>query len=762
MLAAVGIIVLVAATAGGLSRLHLDTTVSSVSAQDGSVRTWTQEQQSFGGDPIAVLLTSKQPAQLLSGQPVFNLLALEERLSQLGNVSVVYGPATTLNEIVISVKHLVQEITDQSQTVASQAEAQAAGAGASPAAQQAAGQAAQQAFDVRYGSLLTQGLKLGLPSLSNASYGPTVFLPGGKARPAFHWLVPDPTHVAILIRPSPNLSQSGTGSLVRQVRAAVKGAGLPLASSEVTGQPVIAAALATEVVNELPLLAPIVVAVVALCFFVTRRRVRWWERLLPLAVGLVATGLTMAVFGWSGVPLSIGLLAFLPIILGVGTDYPIYALRNGRPRQILAAVVASGSSLALLASSPLPFVRDLGLALVVGLVLSALLGLGVARLVGLGGGRPPQEPVPVPQMHLPARSGRSRRRWLAGSALALAAGVVGWSFLASLPLDSDPQSLAAGLPALRQGVEAQSILGASGELDIYLRGANVLTPAYLAWYDRSQTTLVAHHGKELDPIVSPASLLSWLGPNPSPAEIDSALGLLPSYLTTVTVRDDQGQSVMAFGVKLGSLEDESKLITSVKKELPPLPAGATMAITGLPAVAAHSNDLLSGDRIVPNVASIGAFGLVLVLILQRRRDALVAVTSAALATGWGFAVLKATGTPLTPLTVSLGSLTSAVGGEFAVMALGRYATGQSRPWSAVVAAATTSVVGFAVLAFSRLNLLRQFGLVLAGSVLLALLAAWVVVSVSRVTWRADRTPKPVTAADGPGHRGPSLAEEARR
>lgn len=188
---------------------------------------------------------------------------------------------------------------------------------------------------------------------------------------------------------------------------------MPLASSDVTGQPVIAAALGTEVVNELPLLAPIVIAVVALCFLATRRRVRWWERVLPLAVGLVATGVTMAIFGWFAVPLSIGLLAFLPIILGVGTDYPIYALRNGRPRQILAAVVASGASLALMASSPLPFVRDLGLALVVGLVLSALLGLGVARVLGLGGGRPPRVQPPVTEgTDSPRPKGpvRSRRR----------------------------------------------------------------------------------------------------------------------------------------------------------------------------------------------------------------------------------------------------------------------------------------------------------------------------------------------------------------
>ncbi|MDQ6837665.1 MAG: hypothetical protein M3137_04800 [Actinomycetota bacterium] len=160
-------------------------------------------------------------------------------------------------------------------------------------------------------------------------------------------------------------------------------------------------------------------------------------------------------------------------------------------------------------------------------------------------------------------------------------------------------------------------------------------------------------------------------------------------------------------------------------------------------MAAHSNDLLSGDRIVPHVVGIAAFGVFLAFVLQRRRHALLAVASAALVTGWGFAALKLTGTSLTPLTVSLGSLTSAVGGEFAVMALGRYATGHSRPWSAVGVAATTSVAGFAVLAFSRLNLLRQFGLVLAGSVLLALLAAWgLCPSAGSTGTRRGRPPEP--------------------
>jgi hypothetical protein len=82
-----------------------------------------------------------------------------------------------------------------------------------------------------------------------------------------------------------------------------------------------------------------------------------------------------------------------------------------------------------------------------------------------------------------------------------------------------------------------------------------------------------------------------------------------------------------------------------------------------------------------------------------------------------------TGIGLSPLTVGLGSLTAAVGCEFTLFALERRAAGVARPWPGVVAAAATSAAGFAVLALSRLEVLAEFGAVLAGSILLALLAA---------------------------------------
>ncbi|MGH9037512.1 MAG: RND transporter, partial [Acidimicrobiia bacterium] len=115
-------------------------------------------------------------------------------------------------------------------------------------------------------------------------------------------------------------------------------------------------------------------------------------------------------------------------------------------------------------------------------------------------------------------------------------------------------------------------------------------------------------------------------------------------------------------------------------------------------------------------------GAVLLVLAPRRRHALLALAGALLAVGWGALALRISGVGLSPLTVGLGSLTAAVGCEFTLFALERRAAGL-RPWPGVVAAAATSAAGFAALAVSRLEVLAEFGLVLAGSILLALLAA---------------------------------------
>jgi hypothetical protein len=185
--------------------------------------------------------------------------------------------------------------------------------------------------------------------------------------------------------------------------------------------------------------------------------------------------------------------------------------------------------------------------------------------------------------------------------------------------------------------------------------------------------------------------------------------------------------------------------------------GAAVAeLTGLPVAATRAYQLLSGGRLAASLAGPALTGIVLVALLRRRRQALAAVAGAVLVIGWGVLALRVAGLGLSPLTIGIGSLTAAVGAEFTVFALERRAAGLGAPWPGVLAAALTSAAGFASLSLSRLEMLREFGLVLAGSVLLALAAARLVVGPpvgARALPGPDAGSLPTTADSGPAPLG---------
>lgn len=157
--------------------------------------------------------------------------------------------------------------------------------------------------------------------------------------------------------------------------------------------------------------------------------------------------------------------------------------------------------------------------------------------------------------------------------------------------------------------------------------------------------------------------------------------------------------------------------------LPPPPPGHHVEITGLPAVAVRGYELLSQGRYLSNLLGIGATGLVLAVLLPRRKDAVRAVLAALLATGSGMFLLWLTGTPLTPLTVALGSLTAAVGCEFTVLLAEAARTNEPALKRSVMLAATTSAAGYVVLTLSSVPVIRQFGALLPCSVGLSLASA---------------------------------------
>jgi uncharacterized protein len=719
------VVLLVAvATAFGLARVTVDTTASAfLPGRDRALSTLDETARAFGGDPVVILAESAQPRGLVTGDQLGRLIGLEGRLSRLPDVAVVYGPGTLLNQVAQSAHNLMTTIFGRQDAIRAQAQAAKQATGAPPDQVKAAGDAAVADFNARYGSLLLEALPAGLPTVRNQGFVNAVAFDGtGNPRPEWHFLLPDAHSVVILVRPREGLDQQGTARLVQGARALVAQSGLSTSRVTLTGTPTVFADLGRTVQREIPLLGAVALALIIASYLGipwTRRR---RHRLVPLASTLGATLITLALFGWAGATLSIGAVAFLPILIGIGSDFPAYIIHRVAPRRLIVAAGASAAGFAALAISPLPFVRDLGIALGLGVVLAVGLAFLIdRRLLPRSVEDPVDEAAPAVAPAAPPRY-----RLPIAIALAVVAGL-GWIVLPRLDLQAQPENLAAGLPAVAAAEHAEQVIGSSGEVDVRLRGPDVRTVQTLDWLRQAENTIVRDYGSSLRPAISLPDLMTFLGPNPSAEQLQAGLNLLPSYLIGAVISDDNTQAMISLGISLQDLHRQAGLLTGLRGALPPPPPGMTVDVVGLPVAAARGYELISGSRYLANLAGIAAAGLVLLVGLSRRRDALRAVAAAVLATGWGLAGAWLLGVPLSPLSVALGSLTTATACEFTVLLSHARAGGLARLRRTVTVAALAAALGYLALTVSQLSMLREFGVLLAVTVALSLVAAFAMV-----------------------------------
>ncbi|WP_156934965.1 RND transporter [Pseudonocardia spinosispora] len=731
---AAGLLVLVMAAlvVGGLLRTSVQTGMSSfLPASDPSVADLNDVGRSFGSDPIVVLLEDQKPRELFREQQLMTMIGLEGRLSQLPDVATVYGPGTLLNQIATQAQNFIAELIGRRDGDSNRALAAAREQGKSEAEAQAAKQAVLDEFTVRYGPLIIEGLPSGLPTLRNQAFVNRVVFTADGPKSQWKFVVPSNDSVAILIRPREDADAASVQRLVESVKETVAAAKLPTSKVTVSGVPAVVSALGAQAKSEGPLLGGIALLAVGLCFWFipwTRRS----RRLVPLGTTMLAIAITLAIFGWLHRPLSIGVVAFLSVVLGIGCYYPTYFAVRARVRTVLTVACASAASLATLVLSPLPLVRDLGMTLSIGILLAAVLGVLARRLVYRGDDDAVASSDVIDHDDndtgaVPLRSILARRGPLAVFAAALVLAGIGWALLPKLPLETNVEQFASGTQAVADAQYVENAIGSSGELDVVLDGPDATSAPAVEWMNKAEEIIITQYGDQAHRVVSLPMLLSFLGRGATPDQIQSALRVLPQYLTGAVLSLDRGTSVMIYGVKIDDLAGTQKLAEGLKQKLPPPPPGFTVKLVGLPIVAVRGQELVSQDRLAANLLGVFAAGLVLALGLRRRWDALRAVTAAVLATGAGLFLLWLSGTALSPITVALGSLTAAVGCEFTVLLseAGRRRNQALR--RAVLLVTATSVVGYAVLVISGIAVVREFGLLLAGAVLLALLSSLCVV-----------------------------------
>ena len=340
-----------------------------------------------------------------------------------------------------------------------------------------------------------------------------------------------------------------------------------------------------------------------------------------------------------------------------------------------------------------------------------------------------------------------------GRVLAVAAlvAIIGWGVGTRIPVISDIRQLVpSDLPALQNVDELEEATGISGLTYVTVTAPDLTEPAVISWMHDFEQRVLSRHGyggayptcrDERTEICPETSLPDYLyaggRETPSQQRIKTSLRLLPPYVAQalVTTDPDTGKlgntGVITFGIKVMPFDQQKELIDDIKAQADPPgteddpPPGVTTQVLGLPVLAADANSALSGSRYLVTIAGLLAVALVLVAAYRSASRALVPLIPIVLATGWSSLVLWVAGVPLNPMSATLGALVIAIATEFSVLLSARYHEERRRggtmgealrrayagTGAAVLASGITAIAGFAVLVFTDIRMLRDFGLV---------------------------------------------------
>jgi predicted RND superfamily exporter protein len=327
--------------------------------------------------------------------------------------------------------------------------------------------------------------------------------------------------------------------------------------------------------------------------------------------------------------------------------------------------------------------------------------------------------------------------------VALAFAVAGWAVSGQTRVQSDVTKLVPqDSRALRDLRMLEHVTGVSGEVDLLVRGRDVATPATLQWMTAYQDEILRHFGYSsrdgcaratLCPALSLTGLFSSLpgsGSRPGGGltreRIRQLLAYVPGYFSQTVLSGDHRAATLAFGIRLMPLARQQRVLDYMRSRLSP-PGGVSATGTGLPVLAAQASGALSSAsrRALMLLAGLLLVALVLLAALRNVRRAFEPIVPIVLATGWSALIVYALGIPLNPMSASLGALVIAISTEFSVLLSERFAQERAlhgdrdealaRTYrltgAAVLASGTTAIAGFAVLIVSRIEMLRQFGLV---------------------------------------------------
>ncbi len=592
--------------------------------------------------------------------------------------------------------------------------------------------------------------------------------------------IPDPHHAvfaAVLAGNAP-LDDLAAGS--DAVKAALKGRTFGEASVVVTGTPTFLTDINNYLQGGMLSLGGIAVLVMVV-ILVVAFKVRW--RLLPLAGMVVGVVWGFGAFGFSGTKLSLVTIAGLPILIGLGIEFAIQIQNRieeergidhakgpfgetlshlGPP--LLTATISAVIAFLVVKLSKVPMVQDFGVLLSMGIV--ALLVAGIVLPTTVIGARERRSPTTKEaktswvEATVDKLGSLPRFAVLPLVAIAVVIPILGLMMETGSKIESDPINWAnQSSAAIKNARILEKEAGFASTLGVFVQSApgvesnGAFTDQMGAFQmDLVESTMAAN--PELAQASSLATTVGWLievpGATPlAPTGLDmlQAYKVAPATLQQLMIADDGNAAQILFQVGPSSLETRSKVLDNVEasiadpgdKALLPIQASATPG--GLAVVGVGLLENITANRAELTIVALLLVGAFIVLRYRDLTRGLLTMIPVLLAVGTSAVLVRVLGITLSPLTTVSGPLVVATCAEFAVLLVDRYAEERRRGLSpeesnrvaaertgrAFFTSALTTLGGFAVLMFSSLPLLSDFGVVVTVNIAVALLAALVVV-----------------------------------
>jgi predicted RND superfamily exporter protein len=221
--------------------------------------------------------------------------------------------------------------------------------------------------------------------------------------------------------------------------------------------------------------------------------------------------------------------------------------------------------------------------------------------------------------------------------------------------------------------------------------------------------------------------------------VKAAFDVAPADIKASSVANDGRAFNIVFRTGVASLEQRAPMVREVRAQTHP-PAGITAAPAGLAVIGVGLLDNLEANRILLTYLAILFVFLFLAVRLRSIVRSLLSLVPVLIAVGTASLVAWALSLKLSPMTAVGGPLVIAACTEFTSLILLRFIeerrrglppqeaidVASSRTGRAFIVSGLTAIAGVAVLSFSSLPLLRDFGRIVAMNVTVALLSALVV------------------------------------